>query len=722
MSTEISIVEALKLGVEAHRSGKIEEADRYYTAILKAQPDHPDANHNMGVLAVGLSKVEEALPFFTRALEANRSIEQFWLSYVDALIRLDRVKEAQAVLDQAKESEVTGDGFDKLEQRLDTSKSGKPDKQISKTAEAEALANKGLSKLREQDDENALEELEKAHSLDPQIKKIWNPLINLKFNMQDYAGAANLLKGMLAIEPRNLNLKKILISCLKKNGDTGFSAEILNYLINLNSKEIGYYVELGSILYQAEDFAGAIKNFKEALKINPGLAVVQNNLGLALQKIEKNDEAMACFEKAIDLNPESAEAHNNLGLLTQKLGNYEDAIVSFKNAEKLLPNSPYFNHNLGVIYNEMGNIPLATVYYKKALKHKPDYGEVHRLLSLVTDYGTDDVHLQQMITLKNSGKLSGISLCQLNFGIAKAYEDLKKFKKAFEIYLEANLQRRNLFDYDANNDHQALTLSKITQPEFDICGLKNLHSKCQPIPIFLVGMPRSGSTLLEQMLSSHSSIFGAGELPFVQDFGSPMLVGKMNISTENIRNFREKFISQTSNITGECKYIVDKMGLNFRFLPLIIAAFPEAKILHLKRNPYANCWSLFKTYFAADSLKFSYNLTDIVSFYQNYVDLMDFFESLYAKSIINLSYERLVTTTETEISSIFENLNLAIEEPVLTPHKNNRPVKTASRNALLEEVHNTGNHQWKKFENSLNFHFLQRNGAKYRSLFDTQNN
>ena len=102
MSTEISINDALKHGVEAHRSGKVEEADRYYTAILQAQPNHPDANHNMGVLAVGLGKVEEALPFFTKALEANKSIEQFWLSYIDALIRLDRMEEAQVVLDQAK--------------------------------------------------------------------------------------------------------------------------------------------------------------------------------------------------------------------------------------------------------------------------------------------------------------------------------------------------------------------------------------------------------------------------------------------------------------------------------------------------------------------------------------------------------------------------------------------------------------------------------------------
>ena len=125
---ELTIEEALRKGVEAHRAGNAVEADKYYTAILQSQSNHPDANHNMGVLAVGLGKIEEALPFFTKALEANKSIEQFWLSYIDALIRLDRMEEAQAVLDQAKEAEVKGDGFDKLEQRLGTGKSDEPDK------------------------------------------------------------------------------------------------------------------------------------------------------------------------------------------------------------------------------------------------------------------------------------------------------------------------------------------------------------------------------------------------------------------------------------------------------------------------------------------------------------------------------------------------------------------------------------------------------------------
>ena len=115
---ELTLDQALIKGVEAHKAGKAQEADRYYTAILKAQPKHPDANHNMGVLAVGLGKVQEALPFFKTALEANPSIAQFWLSYIDTLIKLNRMDDAKAVCDEAKSKGVKGDGFDKLEQRL----------------------------------------------------------------------------------------------------------------------------------------------------------------------------------------------------------------------------------------------------------------------------------------------------------------------------------------------------------------------------------------------------------------------------------------------------------------------------------------------------------------------------------------------------------------------------------------------------------------------------
>ena len=115
---ELTLERALQKGVEAHRAGRVQEADRYYTAILKANPKHPDANHNMGVLAVGLGKVDAALPFFKTALEANSSIAQFWLSYIDALIKLDRMADAKAVFDQAKSSGAKGDGFDQIEKRL----------------------------------------------------------------------------------------------------------------------------------------------------------------------------------------------------------------------------------------------------------------------------------------------------------------------------------------------------------------------------------------------------------------------------------------------------------------------------------------------------------------------------------------------------------------------------------------------------------------------------
>ena len=130
---ELTLNQALQKGIEAHRAGQVQEADQYYTAILKAQPKHPDANHNMGVLAVGISKVEEALPFFKTALEANPNIAQFWLSYIDALIKLDRIVEAKAVFDQAKSNGAKGNGFDQIEIRLENAvhiEGGQTDEEI----------------------------------------------------------------------------------------------------------------------------------------------------------------------------------------------------------------------------------------------------------------------------------------------------------------------------------------------------------------------------------------------------------------------------------------------------------------------------------------------------------------------------------------------------------------------------------------------------------------
>ena len=144
---ELTLDQALQKGVEAHKAGKVQEADRYYTAILKAQPKHPDANHNMGVLAVGVDKIQEALPFFKTALDANPNIAQFWLSYIDALIKIDRITDAKAVFNQAKSNGAKGDAFDKLKKRLSQLKQIKGDQSKQEISKAEELPKKQLQSL-----------------------------------------------------------------------------------------------------------------------------------------------------------------------------------------------------------------------------------------------------------------------------------------------------------------------------------------------------------------------------------------------------------------------------------------------------------------------------------------------------------------------------------------------------------------------------------------------
>ena len=138
---ELTLDQALQKGIEAHKAGNAQEADRYYTAILKVNPKHPDANHNMGVLAVGIGKVQEALPFFKAALEANTTLDQYWLSYIDALIKLDRIDEAKAVFDQAKSQGAKGDGFDQIEKRLYSSNSKKSDNKEPPAVQLKSLIN-----------------------------------------------------------------------------------------------------------------------------------------------------------------------------------------------------------------------------------------------------------------------------------------------------------------------------------------------------------------------------------------------------------------------------------------------------------------------------------------------------------------------------------------------------------------------------------------------------
>ena len=698
---EFTVDQALQKGIQAHKAGKLQEADGYYTAILKANPKHPDANHNMGILAIDLGRFELALPFLKTALEVNSSIDQYWFSYVGALIKLDRVAEAKVVFDQAKSKGVEGRDFDQIELELKSS-----------SFEAESNANEDIPIEANILDEFKLDKALKLaknkvkDGLTNEAKKIYQDILK-KFpkNKKASDGIKTLASKTLATntgiqEPPKEQLTSLLTLYNQQKLQQVFNeAQILTKRYTKSSTLLNL---MGASAAQLGKLDEAVLAFQKALLIKPNDAQAYYNMGNALKDQEKLEEAIDAYRKALSIKPDYADAYVNMGNVLTDQEKLEDAIEAYNGALSNEPDNAEAYYNIGNALKDQEKLGEAIEAYDKALSVKPDYADAHFNLSLIKKYEEDDDQIIQAQKLYELENLSKDARCSLAFSLAKMYEDVGKLDQAFSYLFEGNALRKNLLNYSINQDIEFFKRLKETQPHFLINSKKIKESSIKTNPIFILGMPRSGTSLVEQIISSHAEVLGAGELKYISKFGEKLAVDPTSINVSAISEFRQKYLSEVSKLSYEKNFVTDKMPQNFHFIPLICAAFPEAKIVHIKRSAAATCWSNYKQYFSAEGLGYSYDLKDVVSYYMLYIDLMDLWQSEYTDRIYNLNYEELTANQESETRKLIDNLGLDWDEACLSPHKNRRIVRTASQQQVKKKVYQGSSEAWRKYEPYLN--------------------
>ena len=411
--TELTIDQALQQAIESHKAGQVQEADRLYTAILKAQPKHPDANHNMGVLAVSVGKVEQALPFFKTALEANPAKAQFWLSYIDALIKLGELAKAKAILDQAKSKGAKGDGFDKLEQRLN--EIGEEHVVASKiTAEVPprrlnildgVKLDQALKLAKKRAKEGSLEEAKRIYrdilTKFPKNKrardglkgltgrtagkasKVQNPpqdQLQVLNNLYSQGQLQQALKqaGILVQQfPQSAILFNIQGAVLKGLGQLDASVEAYNKALAIKPDYAEARYNMGNALKDLGKLEEAIKAYTKVLSIQPDNAEAYNNMGNALREQDKLEEAIEAYNKVLAMKPHYAETCCNIGVVLQKQGKLEEAVQAYIKALAIQPDYTAAYYNMGNALKEQGKLEEAIRAYNKALAIKPDYAEAY---------------------------------------------------------------------------------------------------------------------------------------------------------------------------------------------------------------------------------------------------------------------------------------------------------------------------------------------------------
>ena len=497
---------------------------------------------------------------------------------------------------------------------------------------------------------------------------------------------------------------------------------------------------LGNVLRDLGQLEDAVKSYKKTIAIEPNYHAAQYNLGVTFQELGLLDDAAEQYEKALNIKPDNIEARINLGSVYQSLGLLEEAIKQYESILDVDAANEEALNNLGIIYRDLGHTDEAISYYKKALEINPDFAGAHYNLGLLfQDLGQVDDSIEQyekailisdhawsyhnlsylkqfeangpqinkMNSLLSNSNLNQLDRIHLSLALAKTHEKLGNQVEFFRFLNEGNQLIKEKINYSLESDkykhtiiQKIFTFSKY-QPEINSKEAlrKKLNSKQ---PIFIIGMPRSGTTLVEQIISSHKKVYGADEMNTLSDLISEILKkfssnNSYELNTESWLSIRHKYLSELSNLNVSENIITDKWPLNFQYVGFILAAFPEAKIIHLKRDARATCWSIYKHFFSDIGNGWAYNFKDLAGFYNLYSEMMAFWHDLYPNKIYDLCYEDLTNDQENETRKLLEYCGLDWDENCLNFHKNQRQVKTPSTLQVRKKLYKGSSEAWKKY-------------------------
>ena len=491
---------------------------------------------------------------------------------------------------------------------------------------------------------------------------------------------------------------KILGVILKRKGRITEALSINQKVVELSPKDVEAYYNLGNTFKALYRFEEAKKSYQNAIKLQPKHFGAHNNLGITLKELGEFEEAEISFRTIIKLEPNNSEAFNNLGNILKELGRVKEAKQSYQNAIKLKPDYAEAHHNLGLMLKESGEFEKAKKKYETTIKLQPNHTWAHYDLCQLKTFVKEDEHFIQMKKLYFDQSLTNEQRSCLCFALGKSFEDMNNLSNSFKYYTEGNKLRKQLLNYNIHQDVNHFNKIKKSISYIKKNTLENLSTPNKPNPIFIIGMPRSGTSLIEQIISSHSKVTGAGELQYVDQLGRNIASGEYNVSTKILIDFRKKYLEKLKKLSDGKPNVIDKMPLNFMYVGLIYSAFPSAKIIHVQRDLAATCWGIYKKNFYTKGLGFGYNLNDLVDYYRIYNEIMQFWEGQYENRIYNLKYESITINQEEETKKLIKHLNLDWEEACLSPQDNKKNVSTASTIQIRKKIYQDSSEKWKKFK------------------------
>ncbi len=459
------------------------------------------------------------------------------------------------------------------------------------------------------------------------------------------------------------------------------------------------YVNLGNALAGQGKGGEAVAAYRRAIEIDPSRPEAHYNLGNCLYVLRKLTEAAAAFRRAIELRPDHAEAHNNLGIVLQELYRTREAVAAYRQALALRPDMAEAHANLGNVLVELGEFDAAMAEFLRSIEYAPGQPNFYFNLSNLRTFAPGDAHLAAMESLaRDLASLPPDQAIALLFALAKAYGDIGEHERAFRHLAEGNLRKRRGIAYD-----EAATLGSFDRIRKtfsrELLAKRRDAGDPSPKPVFIVGMPRSGTTLVEQILASHPSVFGAGELydldDIVTELGNDAFPeAAARLPDAELRALGARYVARLPSEAGAAKRVTDKMTWNFRYVGLIRLILPNARIVHMRRDPVDTCMSCFARLFAREQAH-TYDLAELGRYYRAYRTLMAHWrEVLPAGVMLELDYESVVADLEGSARRLLAHLGLPWDEACLSFHATRRPVRTSSAVQVRQPIYRSAVGRW----------------------------
>jgi tetratricopeptide (TPR) repeat protein len=709
--------QAFDLGLAHHRAGRLTEAEKCYRGVLATDPNHLHALHLLGLLYNQAGRQDAAAELLQRAIAQDSTNARLFSDLGVVLKQQGRLDEAADALRRA--IAIKPD-LAQAHCNLSTvlREQGKIDEAVASAhaalrsgpANAEAHINLGVLLCDQRKFEDGAAAFTRALTINPTSTTAHFNLGHALREQGKRAEAAAAYRQVIRIMPGSAEVYSCLGALLNEEGRLDEAVAACHKAIRLKPDFAEAYYNLGIAFAAQKNFGHASAACRKAVEIRPDYAEAHSALGTALRAWGKLDDAIAAYRRAIALKPDYAEAHCNLGRALHDQGQSQEAIEALRHGLLLDGNSAEAHNGLGLVLRAVGKLSEGRAAVEEAIRLAPSSAKYRRHLSEMIKFRDGDSQLMEMERLLGeAGALAPGELTDLHFALGKAYDDLGRHSDAAQQWLQGNALKRREVSYDAAAVDEVFERIRSV---FARDWLKARQGVGHPsaVPVFVIGMPRSGTTLVEQILASHPQVFGNGETKYFTDAIRETEAARnviypdvaSTLAGSDFSDLGKRYLRASLRLARPyATHVTDKMPSNFLFAGLIHLSLPNAPIIHTVRDPVDTCLSCFSKLFTGD-LNYTYDLAELGRYYRQYELLMAHWKRVLPPSrILDVCYEELVEDVEGHARRIVAHCGLEWDARCLSFQENDRPVRTASATQVRQPVYKSAVGRWRPYQTFL---------------------